>query len=332
METVETPTFFPYKLSMEDIEILKLVDKGLYVSSIARELGVSKAKISKKLKKFVKWGLVRKINSNPAFFELTDLGRYHLSNYVSDVTARPLAVTVHNFRVVLPVVSIDVSRLPVGRVSGLRGGEQVSWRDGEFVFQLNNDRSVTIIFPNFEVNPGNLIGELIRHYTYYLVLAVLVLREKYGIRVDVSNVRITNQEFHNWLPDFLRNIIQKEKHYDMNKPANSILGYTDILASLWFDLSPDFGIETKDLDYEALFASMPFLMFYLFNYIKEYNKSVAVYTEQIKKHLSVLESMDQTLKKISDYFERRPGLFSRLVFHMKRFFGKFRRDNQFGSC
>jgi DNA-binding Lrp family transcriptional regulator len=289
LETLETP--IPYRLSKEDIEILKLVDEGYYTSNIARKIGISKSKVSKRLKKFEKLGLIKRISIKPAFYELTDLGKYHLKFYdVSDVTVGR-GVFVHNFRVVLGVVGVDVGRLPRGRVVG----GQVSWRDGGFVFQLNGDRSVTVIFPGFYVRPWNLVGDLIQNYNYFLVRAVLLLRDKYGIQVNLRDVKVSSQEFHNWLPDFLRKYIRKEQHYELDKPAYSIVGYTDFKGSLWYDLTPLFGLETRDLDYEGLFAAMPFFVYHLYKYLGEYNKNIVL-------HLNVLKKMSNTLDKISMYF------------------------------
>lgn len=297
-----------------DRKILEILRGGPYsISQLSRKLGVSKPTVSRRLKRLSKYGYVESDDAPRGavkFFRLTDLGRT-----VSGVTAGPFGgmVWVHNFRVSLDVVGLDVSRLPVGRRSGLRGVVQVSWEDGGYVFQLNGDRSVTVVFPGFGVRRSHYVEDFIRWYTYHLVHSVLLLRNKYGVSVDVKSVRISRQEISDALANAFRDVVEKEKTFRFNKPAESWFGPVMQNSFVKIDLTPYLCRETNDNDYEELLVLEPIFALHTLRTIRDLdNKLVPVLnelTEQIRLHLRVLESMEITLKGIRGLVRRLGVLF-----------------------
>lgn len=287
-----------YRLDEIDQEILKLLgNSSLNVSSIAKKLGLNKGTVSRRLRKLKRWGLVKDDNAprgSHKFYSLTDLGKS-----VASVAPRRLAtVSVHNYRVSLEVAGIDVSRFgrvkKVSRVVDLDGVRQYVWRDGGFEFRLTGDKTITILFPRFDVSPGDFIPELVFYHTHYLVYAVLLLKEKYGISVDLRRLRVSRQEFHNALPELLKQVLEREKTFYLNKPAASIAGPTNIEADVKIDLTPTFGLETKDLDYETLFIITPLLVYRIF-------QTQMAFNQNIELHMDILNEMKTALKELVEY-------------------------------
>ena len=312
------------KLDKIDQKILKMLkDKPCSVSYLSSKLNVSKSTVSRRLKKLSKYGYVESDGAPKGsikFFRLTDLGRT-----VAGVPPRSLAgmVWVHNFRVSFDVVGLDVSRLSFGRRSGLRNVDQVVWRDGGYVFYLNGDRSVTVVFPGFEVRRSHYVEDFIRWYTFHLVHSVLLLRNKYGVTVDIKSARVSRQEISDALFSPYSRVVEKEKTFRFNKPATSWFAPVMQNSFAKIDLTPYLCRETNDNDYEELLILEPIFALHTVKTLKDLDEkltpAINELTKQIRLHLRVLESMDLTLKEIRRSFrERRPGLLDRILSWFRR--------------
>ena len=265
---METST--PYSLSETEKKILLLVDDGLYVTQIADKLGVSKAKVSKILKKFVKLGLVEKVSKYPALFKLTDLGRYFLdvSNVLSGSVSTSLVGELHDVVVVAPVVRVDVGRYPMGRSYVLRSGVSVvSFSVSGYGVQLFGDRVVWIDLGRIRYRLPVYLNDVIPEFIRRLLEVAMALINEYGIYIDLKRVRLATHHFWNRLPDLARKFIRSNDVLETDYKAYGLLDLQDWVLRIWADLSPEPGIESNGFNYQHLYYLQPLYVYHLYRYL-----------------------------------------------------------------
>ncbi len=74
-------------------------------------------------------------------------------------------------------------------------------------------------------------------------------------------------------------------------------------ARAWTDTSPFRGVETNDVEYAENYLRMPERINRIENNLEKFSDSLFLYDKNIKKHLSVLDQMSKTLKKIEERFK-----------------------------
>jgi len=146
------------RLTWRDLRVLELLDEGYCPTRIAREFGVTRQAIHKRVKKLVNLGLIKRKTpkSYPTFYELTEEGervlamrQLNLSGGEHDARFQAV-VRPHNLRVGFSIVSrftpkdVDLSRLAR---FGVRVVETRNWRK-----LILNVGGVTV-----EVTPSKII-------------------------------------------------------------------------------------------------------------------------------------------------------------------------------
>lgn len=312
------------RLDDKDRKILTLLlDRPCSVSFLSEKIGLHKSNISRRLKRLKGFGLVTDDfapRGSQKFYRLTDLGRS-----VALLTSRSVSgrgwVWVHNFRVSFDVVGVDVSRYPRGE-RGLDG--QVVWRDGGYTFYLSRDRTLTVVFPGFQVRKAFFLSDLVHWYSYHLFYSLLLLREKYGIEVDIRSARVSRQEFADPLPEVLSSVVERDKWFKLGKPAYSVLGGTSLDAYAGLDLTPVLSRETNDLDYEELLILEPIFALHTLKTLRNLDEKLVPaindLTEQIRLHLDAVRELRDAAIEIRRSFRGRSrlGMYIGIVFRLLR--------------
>ena len=299
METRET-TISSF-LSEEDKKILEYVDNGFRVTDIARELGVSKSKISKKLRKFTILGLVNKRNRH---YYLTSKGRFYLS--VSSFSMGSVGgLRVEGLRVVFGRVLFRGGWRDFvfgGRRTGLQNVDQVVLdgpEDTRVYVSFGRVPSVMVVFPRQTFSRFRFFSELLGWFNFVLWRVIKWLTDN-GVVVDISSMRVVAQETASKAEEFDEAVEQRKATVDLGRTSITPIGESNIKARAWIDRSHrKLEIESNDLVYVEKLLMMPEIVYAL---NQKLTPILVELSDQIKLHLEVMRKMSDTLDKISMYF------------------------------
>lgn len=294
-------------LSEFERKVLKLVDSGYYVSKIARELKVSKSKVSKTLKRLEKNGIVVSIPGYPRFYKLSEYGRMLLHRDVSTVANRQLA-TFHKVCLVGGILHVDVKLLGRWDFRRVDGVDVYSkWFGDVYVEIWLGDR----LGASFKAWVDKIEVPYIRFWSglssslLRIVSRLVIDLIKEGVVIDPNSIRISWQEIANQLPKQL--IDQKLDYYKifLGYTADGPTGKLNTPAVAWLDGTPYRNtLESNDLNYEEKLILMPLLVYNLHDYLNEYNRN-------IKEHLAAIQDIRNYIRELRD-LQRRPSLLSHI--------------------
>ncbi len=286
METKETTTYS--RLSDEEKKILMLVDRGYRVTDIARELRVSKSKVSKKLRKMLDEGYVVKRDK---YYYLTDKGRFYLS--VSSFSMGTMGF-----------LRFEGLRVVFDRVVRLRNVQQyiLDGPDGSKVYVIFGRRvSVMVLFPRVRLSRFRFFSEFLAWFNNLLWRIVKWLSDN-GVVVDLSSMRIASQETALNLDEYSEAVDESRHIVELGRNALTALGEADFKAKAWIDRSiGPLEVESNDFRYVEKLIMMPELVYELYSRIlPSFQESIKLFDKKIEDHLGYIKIATETNMEIRD--------------------------------
>ena len=246
--------------------ILKRIEKGEYLSKIARQLGESPQRIHYLLKKAEKLGLIEAdVRTSAKFYKLTPLGYQFLREFqkFSIDTRKKIEneVRTHDLAIKFPILRDNPEfewdkETPVN--NWIQKTKRIDFPIGLTITKKAN-RSVVVYFHQFH---AKTLTDLMQKILKGSILVYEYLR-KNGIVIDVFNGEVISQHFSIKLPkqmkDALERIVKKgmRGEIDLGRLAKSVYP-TSLKAKVWYDYSlGELELETDDLLYVENFFLMP---------------------------------------------------------------------------
>lgn len=304
--------------------LLELLKDGIYQTKIAKLTGISKSRISRKITQLLKSGLIQKTNTYPPQYILTGEGRRTLYILKKDTVATLSggmphdgfikdSVNLHSTQLNIPIINFGT--IPKGY---------------EFV-KLNNWVKYTKKFEipvplTIEINT-KLVQITLRekdlpHDTFPVQQSIWLTKgifftyyelKKYNFELDLTGIEIANQHYENELAKELDDTMEKNSvvHINLDRQAKGVFP-CNFEAKAWIDASKRdkpvrvSAIETNDMCYQEKLIKLPERAEVIMNDMKEvraqteqYNKNLALYNEQIEKHLQAVNGICENMAKMN---------------------------------
>ena len=290
--------------------ILSRIEKGMYPSQIARQLGFSLQRLRYHIKKLEADGLiVRKFRSNFVFYEVTPLGKrflYHYRKKVTEVKNFSLPVSsknvrLHNLAIKFPILKDNPS------AEWDRKVEINNWVKNYCVVTFpvgitieKTSKHIIAHFHQFQTDQEMFLSEFYNwvlkgcYYVYYYLI-----REK-GIQIDLFRGEIIKEHIANEHPELNDKIDpRKTVEISLGRKAQSIFP-ANFQAKAWIDRSlGSVDIETNDLLYEEKLLMMPETVHEIRSLMVQNIAVVNEFAKQIALHLEVMQNISHSLSQLN---------------------------------
>lgn len=163
-----------------------------------------------------------------------------------------------------------------------------------YTIRNNNNKSVDLFLFSREM-PRNF--DICQVISGLLIHSHALLKEK-GVTIDIFKAKTQNLHISVKNKD-LDKVFNKKEKFEvlLNRNCRKILpNDPERKAKAWVDGSPYLGQETNDLEYKENLIMMPERVAGL----TDWTANIEDYNRNIKKHLSVLDEMSETLKLIRE--------------------------------
>jgi len=352
------------KMKVSDYDILIRIKEGKYPAQIAKELGLSREAIRKRLKKLEELGLIREIpKTYPKLYELTPKGIIYLNqlerleketvnNPSLPVTAegggqpQPFlkgTINFHDFKIKVPILreghipDNEIQQDP--HIKDKKIVPMRNWLKQYLFIELPNNLDVTVEITTKSVIIHFHSKEFRRDlgfWTYFLqwvfktIIAVNYILNRYNYVVDWFNLEVISQHIATQVNDKIdERIPDKTKiEVDLNRKAESITPMEQE-AKAWIDKSQGKAeIETNDLLYEEKLLLMPEKVFEISNKIEEILKKYNLTNEEIRK---IKEDILKDMHSFAKFANAHVNLIQRMNVLLDMLIAQYQHINQLYS-
>ncbi len=295
-------------------KILSGLKKGEYAGQIAKDLNISKTRISYWIRKFSREKLIEQLfRSSYQAWTLTKEGEaYFLAmrkkSFRSTKPSLPkrtfvLPVTrLHRLRVKFPILEdkqIKEWNRKVELKNWIKQYEVIPYPIGITVEKTS--KSIIAHFHQFKTERPIFMSD----FTAYVLKGTLYLTnflKSQGITINVLEAEVIDQHIANKSPEYEDQVDDKlTASLSLNRQLKSIFPAKG-QAEAWIDRSEgELEIETNDLEYEEKLLRMPENMDKLH---REMVPVLAQFTHQLKLHLAVEREQLKTQKKMQETLEQ----------------------------
>ncbi len=292
----------PYK-------ILLLVKDKHYSSSIARLLKIPRTTCDYQIRSLTNNGFIKlDLKDSANFYKLTKKGyefvrdyRCQLSRYHRDQGKNRL----HRLNVKFKILE-DNEKVSFDSEHEMNNWIQKYTRLNfpiGITIQKNTDKSIVAMFHEFETDKSRTFTDFFNHVMRGTFYVYNILKEKYGILIDVSSAETTDQHIANERPDLTGKLDDKKKTtLGLNRKAKSYFPFKKG-ARAWLDYSKGMPeVETNDFLYEERLLMMPETVQAIND---NFTPALNELTDQIKLHLEVQRETLEVLKEVKGFFKRK---------------------------
>lgn len=294
-----------------ELDILLLINAsgnhGISTTEISKKLNISKSALSYYWNKLKQLELI--IKKGYGCWELTDKGKQEVQTFLIGYEKKPDFAFLHALQFTMPILEdktypgfwdkethvtnwsykIKKTETPIG-----------------ITIKKNTRQIQVYVWSRIIKKPEEITNLAFRaaFYTWHYL-------EKHGMKVDIFSIEqknveiaIRDKEIEKVIPSGTTIRI------DLGRKAASVFGNSrpnekPKKAEAWTDPSPERSLETNDIQYYRNYLLMPenlnkmlHLQAAMADNLANFSENIDTYNQNIKKHLSVLESMDKTLKII----------------------------------
>lgn len=309
-------------------KILNMLNKNFYATQIARQLNISKQLVFYYICKAKKQNLIEKeFKTSYTQYKLTEKGQQflqHLKHMLKSKKTLTISERYLNtLRFLSKKTNIDIRDIRMHNlVLKFKILKDYKLKDFKKSTEFNNwvkkyeiitypfsitlektTKSIIAYFHLFETSKKTFFTDLFKYVIRAIFYIQHYLEKEYGILIDILDGEVLRQHISNKKEEF-NNVVDKKLTLDigLGRLAKGIYDCREE-AKVWLDRSfNNVEIETNDLLYEENLLLMP-------ERISELNKKMEFiintqyeFSKNLKKHLKVLEKMNDTLDVIKNYF------------------------------
>lgn len=288
-------------------KMLILVRDGHYSSAIARMMKLPRTTCDHRIRRLEATGFVRlDVKSAANFYKLTKKGYEFIKDYrcqLSRYRGEQGKNRMHRLNVKFKILR-DNEKAVFGSEHEMNNWIQKYTRltfPIGITLQKNPD-TIVVMFHEFESDKRRTFTDFFNHVmrgTYYVYN---MLREKYGIIIDVASAETTDQHLANERPDLDGKLDNKKRTaLGLNRKASSYFPFKKPARS-WLDYSKGMPeIETNDLLYEERLLMMPETIQAIND---KFTPALERLTAQIELHLQATLEWKETAREIRDLIKK----------------------------
>ena len=301
-----------YEKSFTSIyRILVSINKGMYLSQMARKLGMSKQNVAYYLKKLEKEGYIQtEIRTSAKFYTLTEKGKEFLKKLRIKLTksqkfSLPTTeeVRLHNLAIKFPILEDNPNFNWQRANPNLKNWlEKYQTLDQYGITLKKTTKHIIVYIHQFYAKD---YSEWLNKLLVRIALVDRYLRDN-GIKIDIFNGKVISQHIaitmNKQIEDSLKRIVGKKITASINlgRKAKSVYP-SDLKAKAWIDYSLGrMELESNDMEYIENFMLMPervarFEKLGEFILEQQYQ-----FSQNLALHMEILREMKETLKEIRD--------------------------------
>lgn len=289
------------------VKILYCIKKKMYANQIARQLSLSKRKVSYHINNMLDAGLIEEeVYSSCKVYKLTEKGNIYIRDAKGyDFSLPTKKSRLHSLRITFPILK-DNPDAVFDKVNKNFKNWMPKYTTVKFPIGITIQKtpsSVVAIFHEFETNRTSCFTDFFSwtmrgsYYVYYFLM------NRYEIQIDLMRGEITHQHLANQEPDMKGKIDEKQTTtIDLQRKAKGFMP-TTIDGKAWIDFSTGRGIpdiETNDMLYQEKLLLMP-------ENIDRMGKVMLPMmhdlTREVNLHLQLQKETLETMKEIRNFFK-----------------------------